>query len=82
MERGSFKVQDGTIIRFWEDLWIGNEPLMKKYPSLYNIVREKCVSGSSTTPLNISFTRALVGGNWDKWLRLVGSILTVCLNEH
>jgi hypothetical protein len=42
MERGRFKVQNGTQTRFWEDLWIGNEPLMKKkYPALYNIVRKK-----------------------------------------
>jgi hypothetical protein len=35
----------------------------------------------STTPLNVSFKRALVGGNWDKWLRLVESILMVHLND-
>jgi hypothetical protein len=44
MEKGRFKVQDGIRIRFWEDLWIENEPLMKKYPSLYNIVMEKNLS--------------------------------------
>jgi hypothetical protein len=85
LERGRFNVQDGTGTRFWEDLWIGNEPLMKKYPSLYNIARRKSASVAqvlSTTPLNVSFRRALVGENWNKWLQLVGSILNVHLNEH
>jgi hypothetical protein len=38
MERGRFIVHDGTQTRFWEDLWIGNKPLMKEFPSLYNTV--------------------------------------------
>jgi hypothetical protein len=41
LERGRFKVHDGAQTRFWEDLWIGEEPLMKRFPSLYNIVRKK-----------------------------------------
>jgi hypothetical protein len=64
LERGRFKVQDGTQTRFWEDLWIGREHLMMKYPSLYNIERKKNASVAqvlSTTPLNVSIRRALVG---------------------
>jgi hypothetical protein len=85
LERGRFKVQDGTQTRFWEDLWLGKEPLMENYPTLYNIVRKKNLSVAqvlSTTPLNISFRRALVVDNWDKWLNLVGSIIMVHLNDH
>jgi predicted kinase len=58
---------------------------MKEYLSLYNVVRKKNVTMAqvlSNTPLNISFRRALVGKNWTKWLRLVGSILTIRLNEQ
>jgi hypothetical protein len=85
LERGRFKVQDGAQTRFWEDLWIGNEPLMKRFPTLYNIVRKKNASVAqvlSTSPLNVSFRRALVGENWDKWLQLVGSILHVQCNQN
>jgi hypothetical protein len=85
LERGRFKIQNGTQTRFREDLWIGREPLMTKYPSLYNIVRKKNASVAqvlSTTPLNISFRRALMGDNWTKWLDLVGSILGVRLGEQ
>jgi hypothetical protein len=31
-------LENGTQIRFWEDRWIGNQPFMLQYPSLYNIV--------------------------------------------
>jgi hypothetical protein len=75
LQRGRFRVQDGTRTRFWEDLWLGKDPLMLKYPSLYRIVRRKNVSVAqvlSTIPLNVSFRRALVGDNWDRWLNLVG----------
>jgi hypothetical protein len=78
-------VKNGTQTRFWEDLWIGQETLMKRFPSLYNLVRKKNASVAqvlSTTPLNVSFIRALVGGNWTKWLQLVGSILNVQLCEQ
>jgi hypothetical protein len=35
----------------------------------------------STTPLNVSFRRALIGVNWDNWLSLVGNVLEVNLNN-
>jgi hypothetical protein len=41
LQRGRFRVQDGSQTRFWEDLWLGKDPLMVKYPSLYKIVRNK-----------------------------------------
>jgi hypothetical protein len=66
LARGRFQVQDGSQTRFWEDLWLGKEHLMVKYPTLYNIVRKKNVSVAqvlSTTSLNVSFRRALVGDN-------------------
>jgi hypothetical protein len=58
---------------------------MVKYPSLYEIVRKKNLSVTqvlSTTPLNVSFRRALVGDNLAKWLELVGDVLWVNLNDH
>jgi hypothetical protein len=44
LERGRFSVQDGAETRFWQDLWLGDEPLMTKYASLYNIARKKNVT--------------------------------------
>jgi hypothetical protein len=44
LEMGRFQVQDGSHTRFWEDIWLGKQPLMKKYPTLYNIVRKKNMS--------------------------------------
>ena len=35
---GKFAIRDGSQIRFWEDKWSGNSPLMEQYPALYNIV--------------------------------------------
>jgi hypothetical protein len=75
LERGHFSVQDCTQTRFWEDLWLGDEPLMTKYASLYNIARKKNVIVAhvlSTELLNISFRRVMVGENRVKWLELVG----------
>lgn len=38
---GTFKLGQGTQIRFWEDTWLGKWPLKLRFPSLYNIVRKK-----------------------------------------
>jgi hypothetical protein len=48
--KGRFQVQDGSQTRFLEDLWLGKEPLMVKYPALYNIVRKKNVSVTQVLP--------------------------------
>jgi hypothetical protein len=85
LERGRFVVQDGTQTRFWEDLWLGKEPLRLTYPSLYNIVRKKNATVAqvlSTSPLNVSFRRAVVGENWNRWLILVGSLMNVQLSAN
>jgi hypothetical protein len=66
LQRGRFQVQDGSQTRFWEDLWLGREPLRVKYPALYNLVKKKNLTVAqvlSTTPLNVSFGRVLVGVN-------------------
>jgi hypothetical protein len=66
IERGRFQVIDGSQTRFWEDLWLRREPFSVKYPALYNLVEKKNLSVAqvlSTTPLNVSFRRALVGVN-------------------
>jgi hypothetical protein len=55
---GHFRVQNGTLIRFWEDKWIGDSALKDQYPNLYNIVRKKSMTIAdvfSTRPLNVSF---------------------------
>lgn len=41
LARGRFVVHSGHQTCFWEDLWVGDEPLMKKFPALYNLVRRK-----------------------------------------
>jgi hypothetical protein len=38
---GTFSIQDGSHIRFWEDIWLDNAPLQEQYPALYNIVHHK-----------------------------------------
>ncbi|WVZ96489.1 hypothetical protein U9M48_042121 [Paspalum notatum var. saurae] len=41
LDLGSFKQNSGTQIRFWEDVWLGNQSLKYLYPNLFNIVRKK-----------------------------------------
>jgi len=37
----TFIIKDGSQIKFWEDVWLGNRSLHEQYPQLYNIVRKK-----------------------------------------
>ena len=85
LARGRFVVHSGHQVSFWEDLWIGDKPFKLMFPSLYSLVRNKGATVAhvlSTSPLNVTFRRALVGDNTDKWLRLVGSILQVQLDDQ
>jgi hypothetical protein len=80
----TFNLHNGTQIRFWEDRWFRNFTLKEQYPSLYNICRKKHISVASvfsSTTLNISFRRALVGENLLKWNELVMRIAFVQLDD-
>ena len=82
MTFGSFKVKDGSQIRFWMDTWLENQPLKDKFPSLFNIVRRKQDSVATvlaSIPLNISFRRNLGGRNLRDWHRIVASLQDVNL---
>jgi hypothetical protein len=82
--RGSFKVGNGQNMRFWEDIWLGDQPLAKQYPSLYNIVRRRNVLVSdvlTSNPLNIEFTRTLSTDKWEVWLLLLQRLIRVNLTE-
>ena len=81
---GRFSLKDGSQIRFWEDIWLGNRTLKSQFPSLFNIVRRRHATVAevfSTTPLNISFRRALVGDKLHDWLRIVDMLLNINLQE-
>jgi hypothetical protein len=46
------------------DIWLGNPPLKTQHPTLFNIVHRKQAKVAevlSSTPLNVSFRKALVG---------------------
>ena len=77
-------VQNGQQTRFWEDRWIGHEPLKQQFPSFYTIVRKKNQSVASVLgarPLNISFRRALVGDKRRVWIQLVSLVMNTVLTE-
>ena len=85
-KRGSFTLGTGDNVRFWEDVWLGDKPLCKQYPSLYGITQRKQVSVSSVMshapPPNIGFRRALTGNKWERWLHLVSRLMEVQLSQQ
>jgi hypothetical protein len=68
--RGSFKVGDGTSVRFLEDIWLGDSSLANQYPSLYNIVQRKNVFVANV----LAHSQALPGNKWNEWLHLCQSL--------
>ena len=82
---GKFKLGSGSLIRFWEDTWLGNEPLKNQYSALYNIVRKKSALVSSalcSIPLNVSFRRSLVANNLLSWHQLVARVMDIQLQDQ
>jgi hypothetical protein len=84
-KRGFFRVGDGTSVRFWEDVWMGDTPLPHQYPALYNIVQHKNVLVSTvlaTEPINISFRRGFNDSKWLQWLHLCQRLITINLTPE
>jgi hypothetical protein len=82
---GSFQLNSGTNIRFWDDIWVGNRSLKEQYLELYRIVRHKYYTVATvfrTVPLNISFRRSLSGDTLQSWHELVSNIAYVSLNDE
>jgi hypothetical protein len=72
--KGSFEVGNGLDTRFWDDIWLGNKPLARQYPSLYRIVNHKDILVANVMqglPLNIDFRRNLDEQKWARWMHLV-----------
>ena len=58
-------VGNGEIIRFWEDIWWGNQPLCAQYPDLYRVtsIRNLPISlvlSPSPSTLNLQFRRIII----------------------
>ena len=80
----SFAIKDGSEIRFWEDIWIGNASLREQYPALYNIVRDKnntIAQVLSSSPPNILFRRDLVGARLMSWHNLLSRLDLINLTQ-
>jgi hypothetical protein len=67
---GSFFIEDGSEIRFWDDKWLGNATLWEQYPALYSIVRHKCDTLAKVlefSPPSVTFRRDLYGQRLVDW---------------
>ena len=84
LKLGSFIIKDGSQIRFWEDVWLGNRSLREQYPQLYNIVRKKqdTIDEVLRTPSpNLSWRRDLIGSKLVMWNDLVSWLANVVLTH-
>jgi hypothetical protein len=82
---GVFKVGDGSSVRFWEDVWLGDMPLAAQFPFLFNIVRHKNVLVSTVlaqTPINITFRRGLNEHKYNEWLNMCHKLMNVNLTTE
>jgi hypothetical protein len=58
---GSFSINDGSQIRFWEDRWLGNSTLREQSPALYTILWHKRDTIYILSPPNVLFRQLSVG---------------------
>jgi hypothetical protein len=85
---GTFSINDGSQIRFWEHTWLDNVPLRDQYPALHSIVRYKSdtiAKVMATSPSAVSFRRDLLGNRLTAWntlhQRLESIQLSPCPDE-
>ena len=71
---GVHKVNNGTQIYFWKDVWLDGVPFNEQYVLLYNIVSNNhatVVEVLASSSLNVSFRRAVVGVKLSQWVAVV-----------
>lgn len=79
-----WKVGDGTKIRFWEDSWFGNAPLVVQFWDLFCICNQTGVTlarvwdGNEVMP---TFRRTFFEDLMRKWYELSKIVTEVCYNE-
>ena len=81
---GSFTIMDGSEVRFWEDIWLGNASLREQYPALYAIARDKSNTIAqvlSSSPPNIWFRRDLIGPRLLSWHNLLSRLDSINLTQ-
>ena len=77
-------VGDEIKIRFWEDLWWGDQPLCLQFLRLFRVITTKnlfvsFVFGSDSPPWNIFFRRNLIDLEIKDFERLMTSLSRVHL---
>ena len=81
----TFMIQNGSQVRFWENIWLGNTPLREQYLQLYNIARGKqdtVEAVLSTYPPNVSWWRDLFGDKLVMWNNLLSRLTPVVLSQE
>lgn len=86
LPKGVLKVQTGTRIKFWMDLWIGERPLADAFPDLFNISTTKKATvadcwNSSENDWDLGFRRGLFDWEVDSWMNLIHIIDVVRIGE-
>ena len=80
----SFAIKDGSEIRFWEDIWLGNSSLREQYPALYTIARDKnntIAHVLSSSPPNISLRQDLIDPRLMSWHNLLSRLDSINLTQ-
>ena len=81
---GTFKINNGSQVRFWEDVWLGHRPLKDQYPGLYSIVRQKFVTIAEViqpTYINLAWRRSLIGPKLVAWNHLSARLADTTLTQ-
>jgi hypothetical protein len=77
---GTFSINDGSQIWFWEDIWLDNVLFRDQYPALYSIVHYKSETIAKvmvTSPLDVTFRHDLLGPRLTAWNALLQRLESV-----
>jgi hypothetical protein len=69
---GTFIVNDGSQVRFWEDSWLDGDPLKGHFPSLYNIAISKFITIAEA--MNSPHLAYLGGDNFFRTIWMIGML--------
>jgi len=80
-----YKVGDGSLTAFWDDVWLGQSPLKTQFPNLFSICEDPTVTVADCWDhgaWSVNFRRSLSSREGESWEELLDLLQSTDLDQE
>lgn len=80
-----WKVGNGKLVKFWEDIWFGSSPLSTQFWEVYSVVHQQTLTVAEVwdgSQLRCDFRRTFTDDMMVQWLEVVDIARSLVLSEE